>query len=153
MSKFDLGKILTSGTVHKFIPLWFKYLIYFCVFKYAWKSNKRSGTRLKTESETGERRFFFLTPHHALWACEARALRARNTLTPHSADFFTDFEKKTDCFAVYTKEVNSNNLTSHCESVTFPFFGKGIIQVVRNPIRWHGLLTVIVSQQRTAASA
>ena len=151
MSKFDLGKILTSGTVHKFIPLWFKYLSkrYFCVFKYARKSNKRSGTRLKTESETGERRFFFLTPHHALWACEARALRARNTLTPHSADFFTDFEKK----PTVLQEVNSNNLTSHCESVTFPFFGKGIIQVVRNPIRWHGLLTVIVSQQRTAASA
>ena len=28
---------------------------YFCVFKYA--RNKRSGTRLKTESETGERRY------------------------------------------------------------------------------------------------
>ena len=46
--------------------------------------------RLKTESETGERR-----------ACEARALRARKTLTPRFTDFFTDFEKKTDCFAVY----------------------------------------------------
>ena len=40
--------------------------------------------RLKTESETGE----------------ARALRARKTLTPRFTDFFTDFEKKTDCFAV-----------------------------------------------------
>ena len=46
--------------------------------------------RLKTESETGERR-----------ACEARALRARKTLNPRFTDFFTDFEKKTDCFAVY----------------------------------------------------
>ena len=27
------------------------------------QSNKRSGTRLKTESETRERRFFFLSPH------------------------------------------------------------------------------------------
>ena len=27
------------------------------------QSNKRSRTRLKTESETGERRFFFLSPH------------------------------------------------------------------------------------------
>ena len=45
---------------------------------------------LKKESETGERR-----------ACEARALRARKTLTPRFTDFFTDFEKKTDCFAVY----------------------------------------------------
>ena len=30
---------------------------YFCVFKTREQSNKRSGTRLKTESETGERRF------------------------------------------------------------------------------------------------
>ena len=57
------------------------------------QSNERSGTRLKTESETGERR---------PWACEARALRARKTLTPRFTDFFTDFEKKkTDCFAFY----------------------------------------------------
>ena len=35
-------------------------------------------------------------------ACEARALRARKTLSPRFTDFFTDFEKKkTDCFAVY----------------------------------------------------
>ena len=53
------------------------------------QSNKRSGTKLKTESET------------AIRACEARALRARKTLTPRFTDFFTDFEKKTDCFAVY----------------------------------------------------
>ena len=55
------------------------------------QSNKRSGMRLKTESETGERR---------TRACEARALRVRKTLTPRFTDFFTDFEKKTDCFAV-----------------------------------------------------
>ena len=47
---------------------------YFCVFKYA-RAVKR--------------------------ACEARALRARKTLTPRLTDFFTDFEKKNDCFAVY----------------------------------------------------
>ena len=64
------------------------------------QSNKRSGMRLKTESETGG---FFSLASHALRACEARALRARNTLTPRFTDFFTDFEKKTDdCFAVYT---------------------------------------------------
>ena len=34
-------------------------------------------------------------------ACETRARRARKTLTPRFNDFFTDFEKKTDCFAVY----------------------------------------------------
>ena len=53
------------------------------IFAYSSKreqSNKRSGTRLKTESETGER---------------------RKTLTPRFTDFFTDFEKKTDCFAAY----------------------------------------------------
>ena len=42
---------------------------------------------------------FFLTSH-ALRACGVRALRARKTLTPRFIDFFTDFEKKTDCFAV-----------------------------------------------------
>ena len=46
------------------------------------QSNERSGMRLKT-------------------ACEARALCARKTLTPRFTDVFTDFEKKTDCFAVY----------------------------------------------------
>ena len=45
------------------------------------QSNKRSGTKLKTESETGEGRFFLL-PH------------TRKTLTPRFTDFFTDFEKK-----------------------------------------------------------
>ena len=61
------------------------------IFAYSSKreqSNKRSGTRLKTESETGER------------ACEARALRARKTRTLLFTDFFTDFEKKIDCFSV-----------------------------------------------------
>ena len=64
------------------------------------QSDKRSGMRLKTESETGERRFSSLASH-TLRACEARALRARKTLTPRFTDFFTYFEKKTDCFAVY----------------------------------------------------
>ena len=60
-------------------------------------SNKRSGTRLKTESKTGERRFFSLASHCAslaLRAGEARALCARKTLKPRFTDFFTDFEKK-----------------------------------------------------------
>ena len=35
-----------------------------------------------------------------LRACEARAVRAHKTLTPRVTDFFTDFEEKTDCFAV-----------------------------------------------------
>ena len=37
---------------------------------------------------------FFSLASHALRACEARALRARKTLTPRFTDFFTDFEKK-----------------------------------------------------------
>ena len=60
------------------------------------QSNKRSGTRLKTESETWGETLFFLSPH-----TPARALRTRKTLTARFTDFFTDFEKKTDCFAVY----------------------------------------------------
>ena len=47
------------------------------------------------------RRHFFSLASHAPSACEARALRARKTLAPRFTDFFTDFEKKTDCFAVY----------------------------------------------------
>ena len=52
------------------------------------------------ERDWGETLFFSLASH-ALRTCEARALRARKTLTPPFTDFFTDFEKKTDCFAVY----------------------------------------------------
>ena len=76
---------------------------YFCVFKYATReqSNKRSETRLKTESEAwGETLKIFSLASHALRACEARAPRARKTLTVRFTDFFADFEKKTDCFAV-----------------------------------------------------
>ena len=40
---------------------------------------------------------------YALRACEALALRARKTLTPRFTDFFTDFDQKNDCFAVYYK--------------------------------------------------
>ena len=43
------------------------------------QSNKRSGTRR---------------------VCEARALRARKTLTSRFTDFFTYFEEKNDRFAV-----------------------------------------------------
>ena len=63
-----------------------------CIFAYLSRreqSNKRSETRLKTESETGERR--------------KKAVRF--------TDFFTDFEKKTDCFAVY----NNSRLQAKAE--------------------------------------
>ena len=54
------------------------------------QSNKRSGTSLKTESETGERLFSLAS--HALRAFKACALCACKTLTPRFTDFFTDFE-------------------------------------------------------------
>ena len=62
------------------------------------QSNKRSGTKLKRESETGKRRFSLAS--HARRACEASALHARKTLTLRFIDLLTDFEKKPDCFAV-----------------------------------------------------
>ena len=59
---------------------------YFCVFKYA----RAVKQKVWNEAE------------NSLRACEARAVRAHKTLTPRVTDFFTDFEEKTDCFAVYT---------------------------------------------------
>jgi len=56
------------------------------------QSNKRSGTRLKTESETGERRF------EARALCGQHLSALRKTLTPRFTDIFTDFEKKTRLF-------------------------------------------------------
>ena len=64
------------------------------------QSNKRSGMRLKTEREQSNKRSG-MRLQETRRACEARAFRARKTLTPRFTDFFTDFEKKTDCFAVY----------------------------------------------------
>ena len=49
-------------------------------------SNERSGTKLKTESSSHR-------PY-------GRVRLARLTLTLRLTDSFTDFEKKTDCFAV-----------------------------------------------------
>ena len=59
--------------------------------------------------ENGQSVFF-------LSACEARPLRARKTLTPRFSDFFTDFEKKPDCFAVYIK--------SYSPAVSIPITAK-----------------------------
>ena len=52
-----------------------------------WKQRARLGRDAKNT-------VFFLPPHTPF------ALRERNTHTPRFTDFFTDFEKKTDCFAV-----------------------------------------------------
>ena len=64
--------------------------LYFCVFKYA----RAVKQKVWNEAENRER------DSHAIRACEARAPRARRTLTPRFTDFFTDFERKTDCFTV-----------------------------------------------------
>ena len=69
---------------------------YFCVFKYA----RTVKQKVWNEDENRERDWGETLASHALRAREARALRARNTLTPRFTDFFTDFEKNTYCFAV-----------------------------------------------------
>ena len=59
-----------------------------------------SGVRVETESETGEGREKFLSPH-ALRACDAHALRAKKSLrrfAPCKPNFET---KNRGCFAVY----------------------------------------------------
>ena len=53
------------------------------------QSNERSGTKLKTES----------SPHRPYGRVRLARL-ALKTLTLRLTDSFTDFEKKTDCFAV-----------------------------------------------------
>ena len=53
--------------------IWLQNSPYFCVFKYA------GAVKQKVWNE---------------------AENARKTLTPRFTNFFTDFEKKTDCFAV-----------------------------------------------------
>ena len=69
---------------------------YFCVFKYARAVRQKVWNEVENRErdwgETLKIRIFSLASH----AREARDLRPRKTLTPR----FTDFEKKTDCFAV-----------------------------------------------------
>ena len=87
----------------------------------AWICSQELGFVLKSEQR--EALELLLSPlslaSHALRACKARALRARKTLTPRFTDFFTDSEKKTDCFAVYVLFVLfiDNLLRVHVEKV------------------------------------
>ena len=74
---------------------------YFWVFK----CERAVKQKVWNEAENRERdwgetlnRGFFSLASHDLLACEARALRARKTLTPRFTDFFTDFEKKNRLF-------------------------------------------------------
>ena len=72
---------------------------YFCVFKYARAVKQKVWNEaVNSERDWGETlKIRFSLASHA-----RRALRARKTLTPRfTFFFFTDFKKKTDCFAVY----------------------------------------------------
>ena len=63
-----------------------------------------------TNSLYGKRTVGFLSlASHARRACEARDLRARKTLMPRFTDFFTDFEKKTDCFCFLVCVIKSRS--------------------------------------------
>ena len=83
---------------------------YFCVFKYA-RAGKQ---KVWNEAENRDRDWGETLKILA----SARALRAHKTLTPRFTDFFTDFEKKTDCFAVY---VSKCTFFSSASSVPWPW--------------------------------
>ena len=75
---------------------------YFCVFKYSpavkQKVWNEAENRERGWGETLNIRFFTLDSQAlraGARAGEARVHRARKTLMPHFADFFTDFEEKT----------------------------------------------------------
>ena len=66
---------------------------YFCVFKYA----RAIKQKVCNETENRERDWgevFFSLASHAHTSSEARAVRARKTLTTRFTDLFTDFKKK-----------------------------------------------------------
>ena len=58
-----------------------------------WNEAENRERHLRARARPGESLF-----SQALRTCEARA---RKTLAARFTDFFTDFEKKNDCFAVY----------------------------------------------------
>ena len=109
--------VILFGHPYQFIRFHFSNRLqnspYFCVFKYARAVKQKVLNEAENrEREWGER--FLSLVSHALRACEARALRALKTLTPRFAEFFTDFEKKTDCFAVYFSKKNFVGLSQQC---------------------------------------
>ena len=94
---------------------------YFCVFEYTRVVKQKVWNEAENrEQDLGRDAKSFSLASHALQACEARALRARKTLTARFTDFFTDFEKKTDCFAVYSSKYESFH--------TFPVYSLFFIQ-------------------------
>ena len=76
------------------------------------QSNKRSGTRLKTETQTGERRFF-LSPHTPYERIRlARFTRVRLLRHALPISWLILRKKKTDCFAVYLITYSLNDFHS-----------------------------------------
>ena len=84
------GKVWwTTGTSNSRKSLDGKTVRIFAYSRTREQSNERSGTKLKTES----------SPHRPYGRVRLARL-ALKTLTLRLTDYFTDFEKKTDCFAV-----------------------------------------------------
>ena len=73
--------------------------LYFCVFKYTLAVKQKVWNEAEnSDRDWGETlRFFFLSPHTPL----VRVMLMRLARARLFIDFFTDFEKKPDCFAVY----------------------------------------------------
>ena len=89
LGKFK-GKVWwTTGTSNSRKSLDGKTVRIFAYSRTREQSNERSGTKLKTES----------SPHRPYGRVRLARL-ALKTLTLRLTDSFTDFEKKTDCFAV-----------------------------------------------------
>ena len=103
----DLLTSLLTSLLTNWLANWFNYWLarlqnspYFCVFKYTrvvkQKVWNEAENREQDLGRDAKNTFFFLSR-----ACEARVLRVRKTLMAGFTDFFPDFEKKPDCFAVY----------------------------------------------------
>ena len=77
--------------------------IYYVVLDKTVRIFAYSSTREQSKAENRERDWgqsvFSLSPHMP-YGCVRLARFAHKTLTPRVTDFFTDFEEKTDCFAV-----------------------------------------------------
>ena len=87
---------------------------YFCAFKYA----RAVKQKVWNEAENRERDW-----GETLSACEARA---RKSLTPRFTDFFTDFEKKSDCFSVYPSAKSQGKISRMLDSTSKDFVDSGM---------------------------
>ena len=112
-----LKRILVFWNFSAFIPICSKCRLqnspYFRLFKYARAVKQKVWNEAKNrERDWGE----------TLRASEARAVCAHKTPKPRVTNFFTDFEEKTDCFAVYSKWQISVYFTGVAPLETAPKF-------------------------------